>query len=94
MQIVIDAMGSDNHPVPELMAAHQLIIKDGKDVLLSGNLDTLKQKMNEIGIQIPLQNILAAPDIVEMADKPVESAKKKPRNSMAVGIEYIKNNKS
>ncbi len=94
MQIIIDAMGSDNHPVPELLAAHQLIVEEGMNILLSGNFDILNQKMKEINIQIPPQNILDAPDIVEMSDKPVESAKKKPRNSMAVGIEHIKNNNS
>jgi glycerol-3-phosphate acyltransferase PlsX len=31
-----------------------------------------------------------APDVLEMTDKPVEAAKKKPKNSMAVGLDLIK----
>ena len=90
MRIVIDAMGSDQHPIPEILAAHQMITQDGKDILLVGKQEIITQKMNELGVIIPPQNILDAPDIVDMSDKPVDSARKKPRNSMAVGIEQLK----
>jgi phosphate acyltransferase len=91
MRIVIDAMGSDQHPIPEILAAHQMITQDGKDILLVGNYEVISQKMIELSVTIPSQNILDAPDILEMNDKPVDSARKKPRNSMAVGIDLIKN---
>ncbi len=91
MRIVIDAMGSDQHPTPEILAAHQLINLDGKDILLAGKHEIISQKMKELGVTLPSTNILDAPDVVEMSDKPVESARKKPRNSMAVGIEQVKN---
>ena len=90
MRIVIDAMGSDQHPIPEILAAHQMITQDGKDILLVGKHEKISQKMMEIGVKIPEQNILDAPDILEMIDKPVDSARKKPRNSMAIGIELLK----
>ncbi len=86
MRIVIDAMGSDQHPIPEILAAHQLINQGGKDILLVGKHEIISQKMIELGITIPSLNILDAPDVVEMSDKPVDSARKKPRNSMAIGI--------
>lgn len=38
--------------------------------------------------------IVDAPDIVEMTDKPVESARKKPNNSMAVGLNLVKEGKA
>jgi phosphate acyltransferase len=90
MRIVIDAMGSDQHPIPEILAAHQMITQDGKDILLVGKHEIISQKMLELGAKIPDQNILDAPDILEMIDKPVDSARKKPRNSMAIGIELLK----
>ena len=93
MPIVIDAMGSDDHPIPEIYAAQQLI-NDKKNILLVGNQSLIHQKMEETGVFIPSACIIDAPDILEMSDKPVESARLKPQNSMAVGIKLIKEDKS
>ena len=48
MSIVLDAMGSDNHPLPELQAASQLA-QIGEKVILVGKKDFILQKSREIG---------------------------------------------
>jgi phosphate acyltransferase len=89
MAIILDAMGSDEHPVPEILAALELK-KGGEEVLLVGKKELLVAKCKELGVDPDQLNIHDAPDIVEMTDKPVESFKKKPRNSMAVGLTLVR----
>lgn len=93
MAIVLDAMGSDDYPVPEILAAIELK-KSGENVLLVGKKDLIAAKCTELGIDSNLLEIVDAPDVVEMTDKPVESFKKKPNNSMAVGLNLVKDKKA
>lgn len=89
MSIILDAMGSDNYPVPEiegaLMASEQLNIK----IKLVGKSELIKKHLpanfNSENIEI-----IDAPDVLEMTDKPVEASRKKPNNSMAVGLRLVK----
>ncbi len=92
MTIILDAMGSDNYPEPEILAAIELK-KQGEDVLLVGSEEIIKQHQNKLGLIHEKLNIIDAPDIVEMSDKPVDSARKKPNNSMAVGLNLVKEGK-
>jgi len=92
MTIILDAMGSDDYPEPEILATIELQ-KSGEDILLVGNKDIILQHQNKLGLGDIQLNIHDAPDIVEMTDKPVESARKKPNNSMAVGLNLVKEGK-
>ena len=93
MTIVLDAMGSDDCPEPEILAAIELQ-KMGESVLLVGNVDIIKQHQSKLGFEKVKLQVHNAPDIVEMTDKPVESARKKPNNSMAVGLSLVKEGKA
>lgn len=93
MSIVLDAMGSDDYPVPEIQAAVELA-RSGEKIILVGKKDLVLVKAAELSIDLSTIEIVDAPDIVEMSDKPVESFKKKPNNSMAVGLALVKENKA
>jgi phosphate acyltransferase len=94
MAIVLDAMGSDEYPTPEILAAIQLIKDFQEDVILVGKKDLIESKMGALNPEnIPLV-IIDAPDVVEMTDKPVDSARKKPNNSMAVGLKMVRDGKA
>lgn len=94
MAIVLDAMGSDDYPEPEILAAIELKKKYGESVLLVGKKEILESKMPSLNPDnIPLE-IVDAPDVVEMTDKPVESARLKPNNSMAIGLNLVKEGKA
>lgn len=90
MALVLDAMGSDQYPDPEIQAAIKFSNEYNKDVILVGNEDIVKPKLTAAGGNQSRVRLVHAPDILEMWDKPVENAKKKPLNSMAEGLKLLK----
>ncbi len=91
MTIILDAMGSDAYPEPELQAAVQVRKTLGEELTLVGQKAMLESKFKELFPGEKPLHIIDAPDVVDMTDKPVESARKKPNNSMAVGLNLVKN---
>jgi phosphate acyltransferase len=90
MRIVLDAMGSDAHPMPEIQAAVQAARLYGDEIILTGQEERLIPLLKEIGGENPNVRIVHAPEVLEMSDKPAESARRKSANSIGVGIELIK----
>ncbi len=92
MTIILDAMGSDNYPIPEIEGAVLAVQQLGVDIILVGNIDLIKKNLppnfNSDKIQL-----IEAPDVLEMTDKPVEASRRKPNNSMAVGLRLLKEGK-
>jgi glycerol-3-phosphate acyltransferase PlsX len=94
MTVILDAMGSDDYPIPEVQAAIQFTRTFNEPLFLVGNEVVLKEKITAAGgANLPIQIIHAA-EVLEMEDKPVENARKKSQNSMAVGMELIKSGKA
>lgn len=90
MTIILDAMGSDAYPDPEVHAAVTVAREDEEYVILVGNEELIRPKLNALGAgSLPIR-IVHAPEVLEMGDKPVENARKKAENSMAVGMDLIK----
>lgn len=90
MSIILDAMGSDHHPDPEVSAAVTAAQRFGEEILLVGPEELLRSKLAALPSEgLPVQ-IIDAPDVLEMTDHPVEASRRKPRNSMAVGIQLLK----
>lgn len=94
-RIVVDAMGSDNHPTPDVegavLAAREYdveIILVGNEALIQPVLDT----QNTNGLKV---RIVHAPEMLSMNDKGeklvLKARSKDTRNSMAVGIDLVKN---
>ncbi|MHB8135246.1 MAG: phosphate acyltransferase PlsX [Anaerolineaceae bacterium] len=90
MTIILDAMGSDDYPIPEiegsLLASRDLGIK----IILVGKKDLLEpilKAKNSNNLPVVIEN---ADDVLEMTDKPVDATKSKPNNSMAVGLRLLK----
>jgi glycerol-3-phosphate acyltransferase PlsX len=90
MTIILDAMGSDDHPEPEVQASVNAAEILGEEIILVGPRDLLEPKLKAINVKNLPVLIEDAPDLVEMGEKPVEAARRKPRNSMAVGLELVK----
>jgi glycerol-3-phosphate acyltransferase PlsX len=93
MTIILDAMGSDDYPFPEIIGALEAKQFISEEIILIGDKKLIVQKIEELSIDKDSFSIVNAPEIVEMWEKPVESAKKKPNNSMAVGIRLVKEGK-
>ena len=92
-RIALDAMGGDNAPDVVLegavLAAREL--KEGNIVLLVGPENIIKaglEKYDDIA-SLPIE-IMHAPEVVGMAEKPAAALKGKPKSSIHVGIEAVK----
>ena len=90
MPIVLDAMGSDDHPVPEIAAAIEFAKSTGEKVYFVGHKDEIFKHCSESDFAgLPIE-VVHAEDILEMGEKAVKSTKQKPNNSMAVGLRLVK----
>jgi glycerol-3-phosphate acyltransferase PlsX len=90
MSLVLDAMGSDTYPDPEVEGAIMAARELGEEIILVGKEDVLLPKLEVAGASGLPVKVIHAPDVLEMTDKPVEGTRKKPRNSMAVGLDLVK----
>ncbi|MCI0709295.1 MAG: phosphate acyltransferase PlsX [Chloroflexi bacterium] len=89
MRIALDAMGSDNHPVPDVEGAVLASKTYGVTVVLVGDQSTIKrelQKHDTIGL--PLE-IVHANQVVDMDDKPAQVTREKPESSIHVGMGLV-----
>ncbi len=90
MPLVLDAMGSDTYPEPELLASIAAAAELNEEILLVGNEALLASRLAELNKNHAPVRIIHAAEVLEMTDKPVDSAKKKPDTSMAVGMGLVK----
>jgi glycerol-3-phosphate acyltransferase PlsX len=90
MSIILDAMGSDQYPDPEVAGAIAAARDFGEEIILVGNEELVGPKLKSLNTSGLPVRIVHAPDVLEMTDKPVSGATKKPLNSMAVGMELLK----
>jgi glycerol-3-phosphate acyltransferase PlsX len=94
MRIVLDAMGSDTYPEPELVAAGEAARLFGEEILLVGPVETLKPRLQAMGISSNLVCLVDATETISMADKgmalALKAKRRNPKTSMAVGIDLLK----
>ena len=90
MKIAIDAMGSDNYPMPDVagavMAARQsddTIILVGQEAVINAELE--KHDTNGLSLQV-----VPAEQIITMEDKPSQVVREKRNSSMHIGMNLVK----
>lgn len=94
-RIVVDAMGSDDFPTPDVVGAVQAAREYGVEIILVGD-------EKKIGPLLAAQNpgslpirIVHAPEMLTMEDKGMalvlKARRPNSKNSMAVGIDLVKN---
>lgn len=93
MPIVLDAMGSDNFPLPEVEAAFQAAALLDTKILLVGQEERIQPLLADHAPD-PRVELIHAPEILEMGDKPARNARRKADNSMAVGMDLVKEGKA
>lgn len=90
MQIAVDAMGSDNFPSPDVEGAVQAARAYGDTILLVGDEPRIKQELarhNTRGLSI---EVIHAPEAVTMDDIPSQVGRSKPRSSMHIASQLVK----
>ena len=94
-RIVVDAMGSDNYPTPDVIGAVEAARAYGVEIILTGDASKIQPILDSANAaDLPIR-IVHAPEMLTMEDKGVTLALKARRpnakNSMAVGIDLVKN---
>ena len=90
MKIVLDAMGSDNHPEPEVLAAVEAAKRFGDEIFLVGNQEKLTPLLERHNPSKHPVTLVHAPEVFEMSAKISGSALRRAENSMGIGMELIK----
>jgi glycerol-3-phosphate acyltransferase PlsX len=90
MRIILDGMGSDNHPDPEVLAAVEASKTFGDTVLLVGKEDLLKTRLAALDTTGADVQIVHADEVFSMSDKLTAGALKKANTSMAVCMKLLK----
>jgi glycerol-3-phosphate acyltransferase PlsX len=93
-RIVVDAMGSDTHPAPDVEGAVLAAREYGIEIILVGDETQVRPALESAGAgKLPIR-IQHAPETLTMEDKGMKLVLKARRpnsqNSMAVGIDLVK----
>ncbi len=84
MRIALDGMGGDNAPGPNVLGAVSAIQADPElNIKLVGDEPTLSQMLAEHG-QFDRIEVVHAPQVVGMDEKPTDALRKKPESSIAI----------
>lgn len=89
MSIILDAMGSDDRPDPEVQAAVTASNAFKEEIVLVGDEAVLQEKLAEIPGEKGRVRIVHAPEALDMEDH-IEEARRKKQNSMRVGMDLVK----
>ncbi|HAE85867.1 MAG TPA: phosphate acyltransferase PlsX [Anaerolineaceae bacterium] len=87
--IVLDAMGSDERPKPELAAAVLSTQTDDIDLILVGDEQTLSSSLAAQPGDKSHIRIVHAPEAIDMSDH-IQEARAKKQNTMQVGMDLVK----
>lgn len=94
MKIVVDAMGTDQRPMPDIQGALQAQKAFGIDVILVGNEVKIKQVLQQHNLAHERIQIVHAADEILMTDKPGAILRGKKSSSMHVGMALVKNHEA
>ena len=94
MRIVLDAMGSDRCPVPDVEGAVLAARAYGDTVILVGDETAIRQELTKHKTDGLLIEVVHAPQAITMDDKPSQVVRAKPDSSMAVGMALVRDGKA
>ncbi|HET9911956.1 MAG TPA: phosphate acyltransferase PlsX [Anaerolineales bacterium] len=93
-RIVVDAMGSDNYPTPDVEGAVMAAREYGVEIILTGDAAKIQPVLDSAGgTNLPIR-VVHAPEMLTMHDKGedlvMKARHKEAQNSMAVGLDLVK----
>ncbi len=95
MRIVLDAMGSDTCPDPEVQASLEAADLFGDEIILVGPADQLENKLKHINPAHKGVRVIDASDVITMKDKgmalALKAKRKGSKTSMAISIDLVQN---
>jgi glycerol-3-phosphate acyltransferase PlsX len=90
MRIVLDAMGSDNHPMADVAGAVMAAREWGDEIIIVGQEDVIRRELaghDTSGLKL---EIVHASEVIEMDDEPAQAARAKKGSSMHVGMSLVR----
>jgi len=90
MRIVVDAMGSDGHPGPDVAGAVMAAREFGDTIILVGDQARIEAELAGQDVTKLSLEVRHAAQAVNMTDKPSVVVKSKPDSSMHVGLSLVK----
>ena len=90
MKIVVDALGSDKRPVPDIAGAVAAALEYSVGIELVGPEARIRQELKRFGEAAKSIEILNATQEIEMREHPTLAVKEKKDSSIVVGIERVK----
>ncbi|MEZ5965379.1 MAG: phosphate acyltransferase PlsX [Planctomycetota bacterium] len=94
-KVVLDAMGGDHAPRANLDGAKLAIergIVSAEQLVLTGPRELLEPMLAPAGLVGV--DVVDAPDVLTCADTPVDAMRRKPRNSISLGIGHVAEHKA
>ena len=92
MRIILDALGSDNAPFPEVRAAVETSLHADVDIVLVGDEERLTSALAAYPKRGRL-DIVHASQVITMHDSPVLAVRQKKDSSLLVGLRLVKEGK-
>ena len=90
MRIVVDAMGSDAHPKPDVAGALEAAREWGDEILLVGDQEQIEAQLAEQTTAGLSLRVIHASQAITMTDTPSEASRRKKDSSMHVGLNLVK----
>ena len=90
MRIVVDAMGSDGYPVPDVEGAVMAAREWGEEIVIVGRKEVIQAQLARHDTQGLNLRIVHASEVIEMDDKPAHAARAKRDSSMHVGMNLVR----
>ena len=90
MRIVVDAMGSDRHPQPDVEGAVWAAREYGVEIVLVGNRDVVEPELAKHSARNLPISVVHASQIIEMKEHPAAAVRSKKDASMVVAMQMLK----
>lgn len=90
MKIVVDAMGSDTHPGPDVCGAVMAARETDNTIILVGSESIIRSELDKHQILEKNLQVVNASEVIHMNDKPGVVGKGKPDSSMHIGMNMVK----
>lgn len=94
MKIVIDGFGGDNSPDEVLKGAALAVKQLGIEAAVTGDIDTLKSRMGQLGISDEGIELVPAEGVIRVEDNPRSILKEKSGTSMGAAFKYVAEGKA
>jgi glycerol-3-phosphate acyltransferase PlsX len=94
MRIVVDAMGSDSFPKPDVEGSVLAAQESGDTIILVGDRARIEPELAKYAISALSIEVVHAPSAVDMHDRPSQVTRTKRDSSMAIGMELVRDGKA